>query len=383
MILNDRDAVIVAYGRSAVCKAYKGSFANVHIADYTAQVLNKTIAKLPQIKPEDIDDIVIGMSCPNENMARVVTTRAQLPCSVPAQTVNRFCSSGLQTIATCANAIMAGQAEIIVAGGMEHMSDMPRGGIDPGKGNVNEWVVKNDPGVYMPMGVTAENVADYYHVTREDMDAAAAESHRKAYEAQQAGYLNEAIVPVIIDGKEVLYDEGIRPGTTVEGLSTLKTVFRENGTVTAGNSSQMSDGAAFAVLMSGAKAKELGVTPIARFVAFSAAGCRADRMGEGPIYAVPKVMKLAGLTIDDMDVIELNEAFASQFLACIRTLDLPVDKVNPWGGAMALGHPAGATGVFLTTKALDYLKHTGGRYALVTMCIGGGMGAAGIFEMLY
>ena len=384
---NKRDAVIVAYGRSAVCRARKGSFANTHPIEWSAQVLTQVVDMVPQIKPEDIDDIIIGCSVPiNElgsNTARLISMRAGIPESVSSYTINRFCSSGLQSIASCANAIIAGQAEIMVAGGVEDMTKTFGKGQ---KEHHDAWLEENMPGAYMGMGTTAENVAAHFGITREEMDAFACESHRKAYEAQQSGLLNKSIVPVTVkdaDGndKVVTLDEGIRPGTNMEALAGLKPCFKPDGVVTAATSSQTSDGAAFVVLMSREKAEELGIKPIAKFVGFAVAGCDSTEMGLGPIYAVPKVMKLTGMSVDDMDVIELNEAFAAQAIPCIRTLKFPMDKTNPMGGAIALGHPMGATGGFLTCKALDYLREKGGKYALVTMCIGGGMGAAGIFEV--
>lgn len=385
-----KEAVIVAYGRSPVCRARKGSLVGTHPLDWAAEVLLGTLKKVPQLDPKEIDDLILGTATPaNElcgNTARLLINRAGLPDSIPGQTLNRFCSSGLQTVATSAYMIMAGQAEVMVAGGVEFMSSTGPG---PDPKYMNKWLVDNYPGAYVPMGITAENVAKRYGVSREEMDAMAVESHRRAYAAQQAGGLNNAIIPIKVDKPEgsivVDRDEGIRPSTTMEVCAGLKTCFipeEEGGSVTAATSSQTSDGASFVVLMSREKAEQLGITPIARFISFGVAGVPADVMGIGPICAVPKAMKAAGLTIDDMDVIELNEAFASQAAVCMRELKLPKKKVNPWGGAMALGHPMGATGGFLLSKALDYLRETGGRYALVTMCVGGGMGAAGVFEYL-
>lgn len=385
-----KDAVVVAYGRSPVCRARKGSFANTHPLDWAAETLNGTLKKLPQLDPAEIDDVIVGTATPaNElcgNIARMLVNRAGLPESIPGQTLNRFCSSGLQAVATSAYMIMAGQADVMVAGGVEFMSSKGPG---PAPEFINKWLMENYPGAYVPMGITAENVAKHYGISRLEMDTMAVESHWKAYEAQQSGGLNEAIIPITVstpEGEKVVsLDEGIRPSTNLEACGALEPCFipaAEGGSVTAATSSQTSDGASFVVLMSAEKAAALGIKPIARFLSFAVAGCPADMMGIGPIYAVPKAMDRAGLTIDDMDVIELNEAFASQALVCIRTLGLPQEKVNPWGGAMALGHPMGATGGFLLSKALDYLRINGGRYALVTMCVGGGMGAAGVFEYL-
>jgi acetyl-CoA acyltransferase len=378
-----KDAVIVAYGRSACCRARKGSFANMHPVDYTAQALNGVLARVPALKPEMIDDVIVGCAMPinqlNMNVARLVVNRAGLPDSVSAQTINRFCSSSLQAIATGANAIMAGQMDCVVAGGVE---DMTHCFVPYPEEYMNPWIKENYIGGYMSMGETAERVADQYNFTREEMDQMAVESHAKAAAAQKAGKLAPSIVPVTTyEGKVVTEDEGIRPETNMETLATLKPVFRPDGRVTAASSSQTTDAAAFVVLMASDMAERLGIKPIARFVGFAVAGCDATLMGLGPVYAVPRVMAKTGLKIEDMDVIELNEAFAAQALACIKELGLPKEKVNPYGGAMALGHPMGATGAFLTGKAIDYLKDTNGRYALVTMCIGGGMGAAGIFEL--
>lgn len=375
----------MAYGRSACCKARKGGLANTHPIDYSGQVLKGVLDRVPQLKPEMVDDVILGCAMPVKymgfNAARLVARRAGLPSSVPGQTINRFCSSSLQAIATASNAIIAGQMECVVAGGTEAMSVC----FEPlhPKEYQNEWLNEHDPGTYLGMGETAERVADRYGITREQMDQMAVESHAKAAKAQAQGKLDSAIIPVVnADGVTLTRDEGIRPGTTLESLAGLKPAFRENGRVTAANSSQTTDAAAFVVVMSADMAEKLGIKPIARLVGFAVTGCEAEVMGLGPIYAVPKVMAQTNLSVNDMDVIEINEAFAAQALACIQELKLPAEKVNPYGGAMALGHPMGATGAFLTGKVLDYLQDTNGRYALVTMCIGGGMGAAGVFEKL-
>jgi len=383
---NKRDAVIVAYGRSPLAKAFKGAFAKTHPVEYGAQTLKGVIAKLPGFDPAIVDDVIVGCATPERytgyNIGRLTAQRAGFPDSVPGQTVNRFCSSGLQTIATAANAIMANQMDVVIAGGVEMMTDMKMNHPEEYKDVMLEEQI---PGTYMPMGMTAENVAERWGVTRQEMEAMAVESHRKAAEAQAAGRFVDEIIPITVytdDGQIVVsQDEGIRPGTKMEDLAALKTPFKEDGSVTAATSSQMTDGTSFVVLMSREKAEELGYAPVAKFVSFAVGGVASDVMGIGPIVAVPKVMERTGLTADDMDVIEINEAFASQALVCIRELKLPLDKVNPNGGAMALGHPLGATGAILTCKALSELKRTNGKYALITMCIGGGMGAAGIFEM--
>lgn len=378
-----REPVIVAYGRSAVGKAKNGSLTGRHPLEWGADTLNGVLDKVPQLDRAEIDDLILGCArhenrC-NKNMARLLALRAGLPYDVPGQTINRFCSSGLQAIATAHNAILAGEADVVVAGGIEQMSmKLTR----DEEYDSNSWLAENEPGAYIGMGLTAENVAERYGVTREEMDAFSAASHQKAAKAQENGQLGRSIVPLTFDNVVFDQDEGIRPTSTAEGLAKLKPCFKENGTVTAASSSQTSDGAAFAVLMSREKAEELGIKPIARLVQFAVAGCDPLYMGLGPIYAVPKVMKKSGMAVEQMDVIELNEAFAAQAIPCIRELNLPEERVNPWGGAIALGHPMGATGCVLTCKALDYLKENGGKYALITMCIGGGMGAAGIMELL-
>jgi len=362
--------------------------ANMHPVDYSAQALKGVLAKIPTLKPEMIDDVIVGVAMPTNhlsmNTSRLIVNRAELPDSVPAQTINRFCSSSLQALATAANAIAAGAMDVVVAGGVESMthcfSPYP-------EEHMNKWLLVNYEGAYMSMGETAERVADKYGITREMMDQMAVESNAKAHNAQKNGKLAPSIIPiqaVDAEGKEFTFseDDGIRPGTSMETLKDMKAVFRENGRITAATSSQTTDATAFIVVMSADKAAELGIKPIAKFIRFEVAGCDATLMGMGPVYAIPKVMEKSGLSIEDMDVIELNEAFAAQALACINELGLPGDKVNPYGGAMALGHPMGATGAFLTGKALDYLKDTGGKYALVSMCIGGGMGAACILELL-
>jgi len=381
-----RDAVIVAYGRSAVCRAKDGPFVGVHPIEWGAQALNGVLAKIPQLDPNEIDDVVVGCArtvnkCAR-NVARLICLRAGLE-PVSAQTINRFCSSGLQAISTCANAISVGDIDVAVAGGIESMSMIQT----PGPDDLDTTLDEICPGAYMAMGITAENVAQQRGITRVEMDRFAVESHIKAAEAQAKGYLNRSIVPVTVkdaDGNDVVVDtdQGIRPGSNTESLAKLKPCFKEDGVVTAATSSQTNDSAAFMVIMSREKADGLGIKPIARLVRYATAGCDPETMGLGPIYAVPKVMVRSGLTVNDMDVIELNEAFAAQAIPCIRELDFDPEKVNPWGGAIALGHPMGATGVFLAIKALDYLREHSGQYALVTMCIGSGQGAAGILELI-
>lgn len=383
-----REVVIAAYGRSPLFKARKGSVADVHPVEYGAQVLNGVLDKIPQLKKEDIDDVITGCAIQEKytsmNLSKNIAARAGMPECVSAFSINRFCSSGLQAIAVGTASIMANQADVVVAGGVEDMSKT----FEPySKEYMDTWLVENDEGAYMAMGITAENVAEKYGISREEMDAMAVESHKKAHEAQKAGKLAPSIIPIHVtdaEGNEHVYteDEGIRPGTSMASLANLKPCFKENGRVTAATSSQTTDGAGYVVLMTKEKAEELGIKPIAKLVSFSVAGCDSKMMGLGPMYAVPKAMKRAGLSVKDMDVIEINEAFAAQAIPCIRELKFDPAKVNPYGGALALGHPLGATGAVLTCKALDYLADNNGKYALVTMCIGGGMGAAGIFERL-
>jgi len=389
-----REAVIVAYGRSAIGKAPKGSLRYTRPEDLAAQVVEGVLKKVPQLKLEEIDDFVLGCAFPEAeqgfNLARIVLQRAGIPNTVPGQTVNRFCSSGLQTIAIAANSIMAGQADVVLAGGVESMSIIPMGGntLAP-----NPYLMENDPNAYTTMGITAENVAEMYNVTREMQDKFSEESHKKASIAQSEGKFDEDIIPiksvrVVKDGEMIKSetfifdkDEGIRENINLSGLGKLKTIFKMKGTVTAGNSSQMSDGAAVVLLMSRDKAEELGIKPIAVFKSFAVAGVAPEIMGIGPIEAIPKALKISGIEKADLDLIELNEAFASQSLACINELNLDTDIINVNGGAIALGHPLGCTGSFLTIKLLSELRRRNGKYGLVSMCIGGGMGAAAVFEL--
>jgi acetyl-CoA acyltransferase len=379
-----KEAVLVAARRSPVGRAQKGTLANTRPDDFAIEVLAKTLADLPGLPCEDIDDVVLGCAMPEAeqglNVARVIALRAGLPHSSSAQTINRFCSSGLQAIATVAERIMVGAIDCGVAGGVESMSMVPMGG---NKAVLNPKVVAEAPELYVSMGITAENVAHRFEVSRADQDAFALASHQRAAAAIAAGKFTGEIVPVTsVEGKVLTIDEGPRADTSAAALAQLRPVFHQSGSVTAGNSSQMSDGAAMAVLMSSEKAKALGLRPIARYVGFAVAGVAPEIMGIGPIEAIPKVLAQTGLTLADIDVIELNEAFASQSLAVIRKLGLDPDKVNVNGGAIALGHPLGCTGAKLTATALAELHRRNGRYAMVTMCIGGGMGAAGIFERM-
>ena len=379
-----KEAVLVAARRSAVGRAAKGTLAQTRPDDFAIEVLSGTLAGLPGLPKEIVDDVVLGCAMPEAeqglNVARVIGMRAGLPETSSAQTINRFCSSGLQAISSVAERIMVGAIDCGVAGGVESMSMVPMGG---NKAVLNHKIVQEAPELYIGMGLTAENVARKYEVSREDQDAFALESHKRATAAIKDGKFEGEIVPVTsIQGKTLTVDEGPRADTSAEALGKLRPVFHVKGSVTAGNSSQMSDGAAMAVLTSADKAKELGLTPVARYVGYAVAGVAPDIMGIGPIEAIPKVLKQTGLTLADIDVIELNEAFASQSLAVIRTLGLDPAKVNVNGGAIALGHPLGCTGAKLTATALAELHRVKGRYAMVTMCIGGGMGAAGIFERM-
>jgi acetyl-CoA acyltransferase len=392
-----REAVIVATARTAVGKAKKGTTAT-HRADEMAaavirDVLRQTDGKLD---PALIDDVTIGCAMPEGsqglNTARIITLRAGLPETVPAQTVNRFCASGLQTIAGAAQSIIAGDADVIIAGGAESMSLVPMTGfhISP-----NPYMAENHPESYISMGLTAENVAERWGVSREDQDQFAYESHRRAAAATDAGKFKAEIVPLEIaevlmgdDGKvqqrTTIFDtdEHLRRDTTREALGKLKPVFKEGGSVTAGNSSPLSDGAAAVMVMELGMAQRLGLTPLARFAGFAVAGVAPEIMGVGPIYAIPKLLHRAGLTPEQIDLIELNEAFAAQALAVIRTLELDPAKVNVNGGAIALGHPLGCTGSKLAVQLVNEFKRRESRWGIVTMCIGGGQGAAGLFENL-
>ncbi len=391
-----RDAVIVSAVRTAVGKAPKGTLRATRPDDLAAAAIDAALKRVPNLDRKEVEDVIIGCAMPEAeqgmNVARVAALRAGVPIESAAMTVNRYCASGLQSIALAAERIRGGGADVIVAGGTESMSLIPMGG---NKISINPWLEEHYPGSYMSMGLTAERVARHYGITRDESDQFALQSHRKALAAQAAGKFNEEIVPVEVcftapDAKsrpqtktiEFKLDEGPRADTSIEALAKLKPSFHAHGTVTAGNSSQTSDGAAAAVVMSEERARALGIKPLARFVAYSYAGCDPEEMGVGPVYAIPKALKLAGLTLDQIDLIELNEAFATQSLAVIKLLGLDTSKLNVNGGAIALGHPLGCTGAKLTATVLSELRRRGGRYGLVTMCVGGGMGAAGIFESL-
>ena len=374
------EAVIIDCLRTPVGKAPRGALRNTRPDDLAAVPIRALLERYPQAK-DDIEDVILGCAMPEgeagNNIARGALLRAGLPETVPGMTVNRFCSSGLQAIALAAERIRAGFAHVIVAGGTESMSMTPRGGLKPAP---NPWFVEHRPEVYLTMGLTAERLARKYGISRADADEFAVRSHRHAAAAQEAGRFVDEIVPVELEKSLFEEDEGPRADTTLEALAKLKPLFHASGTVTAGNSSQTSDGAAAALVMSDTWARQLGLAPKARLVSFATAGVPPEIMGIGPVVAIPKALALAGLTLDDIGVIELNEAFAAQALAVIRTAKLDPERVNPNGGAVALGHPLGCTGAKLTATILREMERRGVRYGMVTMCVGGGQGAAGIFE---
>ncbi|HCY8023204.1 TPA: acetyl-CoA C-acyltransferase [Staphylococcus aureus] len=390
-----QEAYIVAYGRSAAAKAKQGALFHERPDDVAAKVLQGVLKRIDgKFNKNMIEDVIVGTAFPEglqgQNIARTIALRAGLSDTVPGQTVNRYCSSGLQTIAIAANQIMAGQGDILVAGGVELMSAVPMGGNEPTN---NPTLQYDDIGASYPMGLTAENVASQFDVSRENQDAYAVRSHQRAYDAQRDGRFKDEIIPIQVNSVEYTnagpkvhtnifdQDEFIRPDTTMEALAKLRTVFKADGTVTAGTSAPLSDGAGFVVLMSGDKVKELGVTPIARFVGFKAVGVDPKIMGIGPAYAIPEVLSLSNLSVEDIDLIELNEAFASQTIASIKEVGLDISRTNVNGGAIALGHPLGATGAMLTARLLNEMgRRPDSRYGMVTMCIGVGMGAAAIFE---
>ncbi|EMM7991699.1 thiolase family protein [Staphylococcus aureus] len=390
-----QEAYIVAYGRSAAAKANQGALFHERPDDVAAKVLQGVLKRIDgKFNKNMIEDVIVGTAFPEglqgQNIARTIALRTGLSDTVPGQTVNRYCSSGLQTIAIAANQIMAGQGDILVAGGVELMSAVPMGGNEPTN---NPTLQYDDIGASYPMGLTAENIASQFDVSREDQDAYAVRSHQRAYDAQRDGRFKDEIIPIQVNSVEYTnagpkvhtnifdQDEFIRPDTTMEALAKLRTVFKADGTVTAGTSAPLSDGAGFVVLMSGDKVKELGVTPIARFVGYKAVGVDPKIMGIGPAYAIPEVLSLSNLSVEDIDLIELNEAFASQTIASIKEVGLDISRTNVNGGAIALGHPLGATGAMLTARLLNEMgRRPDSRYGMVTMCIGVGMGAAAIFE---
>ncbi|MCX7816657.1 MAG: thiolase family protein [Syntrophales bacterium] len=396
------DAVIIDAVRSPGGRYRRGGLAATRAEEFGIQVVKGLLKRVPQLPPEDVDDLIVGCSFPEGetgmNLGRILAIGAGLPISTCGMTINRFCSSGLQSIADATAKIKAGWSDVIIAGGCETMTHIPMGGSvfrpDP------DWKFDGSmPNLYIAMGVTAENVAAKYNISREDQDRYAMESHRRAYEAQKTGKFNDEIIPItayrykiLKNGKRVRetfvfeQDDGIRWPTTMEDLGRLKSPFKVGGTVTAGNASQMTDGAAFALVMSADKAEKLGVKPIARLAYYAVAGCPAEEMGIGPVYAIPKVLKMAGMSLKDIDLFEINEAFASQFIYCCRALGIEdrywAGDVNPNGGAIALGHPLGCTGAKLTAQLIYEMKRRGSKWGIVSMCIGGGMGAAGIYEML-
>lgn len=394
-----REAVIVSSVRTAVGKAPKGALRTTRPDDLAALVIKEVVARAKGLDPKEIEDVILGCAMPEAeqgmNIARIASLRAGLPVEASAMTINRFCSSGLQAIALAAERIMAGQGDVAVAGGVESMSMVPMGG---NKIAPNPWLMDHYPDAYLGMGLTAENLAKKYGITREHADEFSLASHHKALAAIAGGKFKDEVVPV-----EVSYnvleasangsaarpkavklpfdtDEGPRSDTSMEALAKLKPAFHARGTVTAGNSSQTSDGAAAAVVMSAERAHALGLKPLVRFVSFATAGCPPEEMGVGPAFAIPKALKIAGLNLDQIDVIELNEAFATQALSVIKLAGLDTAHVNVNGGAIALGHPLGCTGAKLTATIIRELERRNARYGMVTMCVGGGMGAAGIFE---
>jgi acetyl-CoA acyltransferase len=389
-----REAFVVAAARTAVGKAPNGKIRTVRPDDLAALAIKGALARVPQLSPDQIEDFVLGCAMPEGsqgmNVARIACQRAGLPDSVPGVTINRFCASGLEAIATAAQRILSGMADVTMAGGTESMSQVPMGGF---RMSPNPCLLEQMPDAYLAMGLTAENLSTKFSISRQDADQFSYESHQKAIAALDAGRFKEECVSVPVrevnleNGKRKVSeftfetDEGPRRDTSIEKLAALKPAFNPKGTVTAGNASQRSDGAAAVVLMSGEKVKELGAKPLARFVTYAVGGVPPGIMGIGPVAAIPKALKRAGLKIEDIDLIELNEAFACQALSVIRQCPLPTERVNVNGGAVALGHPLGATGAKLTVSIVYELRRRNGRYGLVTMCIGGGMGGAGIFEL--
>ncbi|HYP51226.1 MAG TPA: acetyl-CoA C-acyltransferase [Pyrinomonadaceae bacterium] len=391
-----RDAVIVSAVRTAVGKAPKGTLKNTRPDDMGATVIREALTRVENLQAAEVEDVIMGCAFPEAeqgmNVARTAAIAAGLPVETSAMTVNRYCSSGLQTIALAADRIRTGAADVIVAGGLETMSMIPMGGnvVRP-----NPKIVDTYPDYYLNMGLTAENLAKKYEISREQADEFSLRSHQNAAEAIKSGKFKDEIVPLTVEIEEfdergrkqtqtITFDtdEGVRYDASMEGLTKLKPVFHVKGTVTAGNALQMSDGAAAAVVMSDERAKQLGIKPLARFVSFATAGCLPEEMGVGPVYAIPKALKLAGLTLDDIDIIELNEAFAAQGLTVMKQLEMNPEKVNVNGGAVALGHPLGCTGAKLTATIIQELIRRNARYGMVTMCVGGGMGAAGIVERI-
>ncbi len=392
-----RDVVIASAMRTAVGKAPKGTLRAMRPDDLAAAAMEGALAQLPQLDRAEIEDVILGCAMPEAeqgmNVARIAALRCGLPIESSAMTVNRFCSSGLQSIALAADRIRGGGAEVIVAGGTESMSMVPMGG---NKVSANPWLMEHAPGTYLSMGLTAERLAQKFSITRQQADEFSLQSHRKALAVIQAKAFEEEIVPITVTNStapekgsklvmrstEFRVDEGPRADTSLDALSALKPAFHAKGTVTAGNSSQTSDGAAAVVVVSAERAQALGLAPLARFVAFATAGCAPEEMGLGPVFAIPKALKLAGLKLSDIGLIELNEAFAAQSLAVMQQVGCNPEIVNVNGGAIALGHPLGCTGAKLTATLLHEMRRRKVHYGMVTMCVGGGMGAAGIFERI-
>lgn len=391
------EAVIVSAVRTAVGRSGKGMFSNTRPEDLAAAAVHGALERVPALQPSMLEDVIFGCALPEGeqgwNIARYIVLRSQLPVEIPAVTVNRLCASGLEAIAQAAMRVQTGAAQAVLAGGVESMSLIPMSGNKP---SPNPWLAEHYPASLLSMGLTAERVATRYQVSREDQDAFALESHRRALAAQAEQRFADEIIPVTVvhntlSGKAgqtasqqttLTVDEGPRADTSLEALAKLKPAFKANGSVTAGNSSQTSDGAAATIVMSAARARELGLKPLARFVGYATAGCLPEEMGAGPIFAIPRVLRQCGLQLEQIDRVELNEAFAAQSLAVIRELGLNPERVNVNGGAIALGHPLGCTGSKLTATLLSELRRSGSRYGMVTMCVGGGMGAAAIFENL-
>ncbi len=391
------EAVIVSAVRTAVGRSGKGMFSNTRPEDLAAAAVHGALERVPALEPTMLEDVIFGCALPEGeqgwNIARYIVLRSQLPVEIPAVTVNRLCASGLEAIAQAAMRVQTGAAQAVLAGGVESMSLIPMSGNKP---SPNPWLAEHYPASLLTMGLTAERVATRYNVSREDQDAFALESHRRALAAQAENRFADEIIPVTVvrntlSGKAgqtisqqttLTVDEGPRADTSLDALAKLKPAFKANGSVTAGNSSQTSDGAAATIVMRAARAKELGLKPLARFVGYATAGCLPEEMGAGPIYAIPKVLRQCSMQLEQIDRVELNEAFAAQSLAVIRELGLDPVRVNVNGGAIALGHPLGCTGSKLTATLLNELRRSGSRYGMVTMCVGGGMGAAAIFENL-
>ena len=388
-----REAVIVSAVRTAIARAINGSFRNTRPEQTGTEVVKEAVRRAEGLKPEEVDDLIVGCAFPEAemgmNLGRVLALKAGLPERVPGMTVNRYCASGLEAIAISCHRVMCGDADVIVAAGVEHMTLVPMGGNKP---LPDPDLIETFPQTYITMGLTAENVAQRFNVSREDQDAFAFESHQKAMKALNEGVFKEQILPLqVVDhvfdnGKTVKKektfdtDECVRFDTSLERLANLRPLFRAGGSVTAGNSCPMNDGAAATVVMSREKAQELGLKPMAVFRAVGVGGVDPEVMGIGPVVAIPRALKNAGLDLDQIDVIELNEAFASQSLYVVRELGIDINRLNVNGGSIAIGHPLGCTGAYLTTKLLNEMKRRESRYGMVTMCIGGGMGAAGIFE---